>query len=400
MSTDAVSVTAAVEAAWKQHRLGEPEVSEVVMGQSPPSETYNRDGVGLPFFQGKVDFGSRNPSVRLWCSAPAKIAQPGDVLLSVRAPVGDVNMAAERCCIGRGLAAVRAGALSDPEFLFYLLLHHKPDLDGLGSGAIFKAVNRETLRSFQVLLPAVDEQRAIAGVLSTLQTAVEVQNRIVATLKELKAATMARLFREGLRGEPLRETEIGEIPASWRVLRLVDIVKLSSGRARPQHLTADKTAATPFPVWGGNGVMGYSDEFLTSREVLVIGRVGAYCGAVHLAPPRSWITDNALYNPEPPRENADLRFLSEYLSYRKLNQLRRTGAQPLITQGTLEPLPIPFPEEQEQQEIGRAARLLQASIGFASQVLAARQVLFVACLQDLVSGAVRVTQSLEAPKHA
>ncbi len=236
-------------AEWTLHRLGDPEVSDIVMGQSPPSETYNREGVGLPFFQGKVDFGLRHPAKRLWCSSPVKKAREGDVLISVRAPVGDVNLATEPCCIGRGLAALRAGSLADSEFLFYLLMHHKSALDTLGSGAIFKAVNRETLRSFELLLPPPNEQRAIAGVLAKLQARVEVQDRIIATLKELKAATMAKLFREGLRGERLKQTEIGEIPESWEVVRLGSVVEPVSGgtpsKARPEWWQGSIPWASP-----------------------------------------------------------------------------------------------------------------------------------------------------------
>jgi len=82
-------------------------IADLIMGQSPPSTTYNLEGDGLPFFQGKTDFGSRHPRPRQFCSAPLKIANPGDILISIRAPVGPTNIADEECCIGRGLAAIR-----------------------------------------------------------------------------------------------------------------------------------------------------------------------------------------------------------------------------------------------------------------------------------------------------
>jgi len=84
------------------------EVAEIIMGQSPPGDTYNETGDGLPFFQGKAEFGETCPTVKKWCNAPKKIAEAGDILMSVRAPVGPTNLASERCCIGRGLAAIRA----------------------------------------------------------------------------------------------------------------------------------------------------------------------------------------------------------------------------------------------------------------------------------------------------
>ena len=78
----------------------------VNMGQSPASETYNNNADGLPFYQGNADFGEIHPQTRIWCSAPVKIANKGDLLISVRAPIGALNIATEQCCIGRGLAAL------------------------------------------------------------------------------------------------------------------------------------------------------------------------------------------------------------------------------------------------------------------------------------------------------
>ena len=90
---------------WKLARL--PEIADINMGQSPPGHTYNDAGVGLPFFQGKADFGEWFPTARKWCSEPRKVADADDILISVRAPVGPTNIANVRCAIGRGLAAIR-----------------------------------------------------------------------------------------------------------------------------------------------------------------------------------------------------------------------------------------------------------------------------------------------------
>src|SRR5438874_1850685 len=97
-------VTSNLPEGWAYAKL--PQIAAINMGQSPPGSTYNKQGDGLPFFQGKADFGDRSPTVRVWCASPKKIAQPGDVLISVRAPVGPTNVADHTCGIGRGLAAV------------------------------------------------------------------------------------------------------------------------------------------------------------------------------------------------------------------------------------------------------------------------------------------------------
>ena len=92
---------------WKVVELGDQSITELIMGQSLPSLTYNEKGEGLPFFQGKIEFGEIYPTPIAYCSDPIKIAEPNDILFSVRAPVGEVNIAPFRCCIGRGLSAIR-----------------------------------------------------------------------------------------------------------------------------------------------------------------------------------------------------------------------------------------------------------------------------------------------------
>lgn len=104
------------------------DVAEIIMGQSPPGETYNERGDGLPFFQGVADFNYRHPTPRVYCSAPSRVAQPGDILLSVRAPIGRVNVADRKCAIGRGLSIIRPRNREDARYLEF-------SLRALGSGA-------------------------------------------------------------------------------------------------------------------------------------------------------------------------------------------------------------------------------------------------------------------------
>ncbi len=135
------------------------------MGQSPPSSTYNTIGDGLPFFQGKADFGEIFPNTRVFCSQPARIAEPGDILISVRAPVGPTNLTRERCCIGRGLSALRPSKDLTTAFLFYFLRYHEPQLAKLGLGSTFAAINRDDLEEALIPLPNLIEQKRIAALL-------------------------------------------------------------------------------------------------------------------------------------------------------------------------------------------------------------------------------------------
>ncbi len=128
---------------WEVVRLGDKDVAEIIMGQSPPSSTYNNIGEGLPFLQDKAEFGEIYPSPSVYCSKPVKIAELNDILLSVRAPVGDVNIAPFRCCIGRGLAAIRSkNDKLNHLFLFLLLKIQWEKFEVISSGSTFKA-NKE-----------------------------------------------------------------------------------------------------------------------------------------------------------------------------------------------------------------------------------------------------------------
>lgn len=138
------------------------EVSKITMGQSPKSSSYNSEGNGLPFFQGKADFGLLYPEKRMYCSAPKKVAEPNNVLLSVRAPVGAVNIAKERCCIGRGLAAIAEKAnISQYKYLYYYLRFIEKKLSSIGVGSTFTAIGKSDIEKIQIPLPTFDIQKRI-----------------------------------------------------------------------------------------------------------------------------------------------------------------------------------------------------------------------------------------------
>jgi type I restriction enzyme S subunit len=146
---------------WEWERLGR--LTYIEMGQSPSSSSYNRAEDGMPFFQGKADFGKIFPTPRYWCTEPQKIAYPDDVLLSVRAPVGSTNLNNIECCIGRGLAALRPLAETNCYFLLYLMRSFQTKLESFATGTTFAAVSKSDVESFPVPLPPLAEQQRIVA---------------------------------------------------------------------------------------------------------------------------------------------------------------------------------------------------------------------------------------------
>ena len=209
---------------WKVVRL--KNVAKIIMGQSPPSSTYNKKGEGLPFLQGKAEFGFIYPSPVTYCSKPIKIAKANDILISVRAPVGDVNLTPCRICIGRGLAAIRFNnKVASYLFYFYYLQKVKKFLESLGKGSTFKAIVKDDLESLAVPLPPLPEQKAIAHILSTVDEAIQKTNEIIEKTKRLKKGLMQELLTKGIGHKEFKDTEIGRIPKEWEVVRLRDLVK-------------------------------------------------------------------------------------------------------------------------------------------------------------------------------
>ena len=175
------------------------EVCSIKMGQSPASDSYNDNGKGVPFFQGNADFGERYPVARKWCSAPLKMAEPEDILISVRAPIGALNYAKEECCIGRGLAALTPNKSKvSPEFMFWLLKGKNTELNSKGTGSTFKAIGRKVLEEILVPDIGIEQQAEYSAILEKINGIIQLRKHELQKLDELIKARFIELF-----GDPI-----------------------------------------------------------------------------------------------------------------------------------------------------------------------------------------------------
>jgi len=170
---------------WKCSNVGKH--FKLTMGQSPPGSTYNESGNGLPFFQGRTDFGFRFPSRRVFCTAPTRLAEVGDTLVSVRAPVGDVNIAIEPCAVGRGVAAVRH--LSGSSSFTYHAMHNLGDHFGKfeGEGTVFGSINKADFERLPFVAPpqaVLDCFERLASPIDDRVESNEGESRILAALRD------------------------------------------------------------------------------------------------------------------------------------------------------------------------------------------------------------------------
>lgn len=221
---------------WKSVKLGD--VAKITMGQSPSSSTYNEFGYGLPFLQGCADFGPKYPIKKVYCSDPLKIAESNSILISVRAPVGALNIADTKYCIGRGLAGI-LGTSVDQAFLNYLISANIYKLESQSQGSTFAAINSGDLSNLSLEIPETNEtQRTIANILSTVDDVIEKTEAAIDKYQAIKAGMMQDLFTRGIdtqtgklrptieeAPELYKESELGWIPKEWDVTDFDDVIK-------------------------------------------------------------------------------------------------------------------------------------------------------------------------------
>jgi type I restriction enzyme S subunit len=383
---------------WEVVRLGE--VAEITMGQSPPGETYNTQGIGMPFLQGKAEFGKVHPSPVKYTTNPLKIGKTGSVLISVRAPVGDVNIADMDYCIGRGLASISfKNEYGYNEYLFYCLQFLKPLLEKEGYGSTFKAINKEVLTKFQIPLPPLEEQKAIAGILSTVQSAIEKTEKVINALKNLKKSMMKHLFTYGPVAEEkaekveLKETEIGLIPKHWEVVRLGEVVEIYDNKRVPLSENVRKNMKGIYPYCGANGIIDYINDYIFDGEYVLVaedgGRYGKFENTAYIMNGKFWVNNHAHILQA--KDGISINtFILHWFIYADISQYVAGTTRQKLTLSVLKSIPLPLPPLEEQQKIAQILQSIDQRIEKEEKYKNALQNLFKSLLHNLMTGKIRV----------
>ena len=205
---------------------------DIQMGQSPDSKFYNYDKIGLPFYQGKADFGRINPTPKIWCMKSKKEAKPNDILISVRAPVGDLNINNAQSCIGRGLAAITCKSDVDMMYLYYYLKYLKPQLKHISTGSTFESINRTQLENLIIDCKPFSEQIKISNILQVVQRQIEVKENLLRLYNLLIKSRFVELF-----GDVVLNT------LNWPLVKLSDIAEYRIGLTyKPEAVSSSGTA--------------------------------------------------------------------------------------------------------------------------------------------------------------
>lgn len=390
-------------------RLGDPDVADVILGQSPPSSTYNEQGIGLPFYQGKADFGLVHPTPRVWCTEGNKFARPGDVLISVRAPVGDVNMATEAAVVGRGVSAVRAAEGVDPWYLYFSLSFMKPVLEAQATGSTFASVNSTTLRDLEIPFVPLEDQVAIGRSLRFLLTRIQQEEAALSATTETKQSAMQQLFTRGLRQEAQKETELGPIPESWEVATIDKHFAVVSG-GTPSRGTAAYWVGGTIP-WVKTTEVHYSVITETEEHITQAGLDGS---AAKMLPPGTLLMamygqgvtrgkvailgieascNQACAAMTPTGDEVAPRYLYHFLTsrYEAIRSLAHGGQQQNLNLDIVRRIEIPVPPTvEEQQEIIEVLDALDRKIDLHRRKRDVLNQLFKSLLHRLMTGEISV----------
>jgi type I restriction enzyme S subunit len=324
-----------VREGWLTQPLGV--ACEVIAGQSPAGTAYNAEGRGLPFYQGKKEFGDKYIGLpTTWTSQITKRALTNDILMSVRAPVGPINFATQEICIGRGLTAIRARSGLDQNFLFYFLLSIQPTISGR-DGAVFPSISRDEICLIGIPFPPLAEQHCIVAILDEafagLATATSNAEKNLKNARELFDSYLNTVFA-----------------AEWDKRSLGAICENLDSRRIPVTKKDRKPGSIPY--YGASGAVDYVADYIFNEDLLLVSEDGAnllmrtYPIAFSISG-KTWVNNHAHV-----LRFLDLvsqKFVEFYLNSISLKPYVNGMAQPKLNQKALNSIPVPFPSFSDRE---------------------------------------------------
>jgi type I restriction enzyme S subunit len=275
-----------------------------------------------------------------------KLVPKDSILFTSRATIGYLAINKTDVAINQGIISLTPkNANIDVTFFYYFLQKLKNLFENLAGGSTYKEISMSTFSNADMPIPSLLEQQKIAEILYTVDETIQKTNEVIAKTEHLKKGLMQELLTKGIGHKEFKDTEIGRIPRDWEVVKLERIFSFKNGQ-RPKLLEAGK-----IPVYGANGIMGYTDEFLVDNDfTIVVGRVGA-SGEVHLGQGEIWISDNAIYSESYEKSIVYPPFVYYLLKFKGLSRFASKTTHPIITQTFLNNFQIQLPSTLEQQKI-------------------------------------------------
>lgn len=314
---------------WEMVKLGD--VCETTSGGTPLKEKNEfYTPAEIPWIcsgevrSGEITSATKHISKLGLEKSSAKMIPANSVLVAMYgATAGQVGILRFEASTNQAICSILPNEKFNPKFLYYILSSKTESLIKMSVGGAQPNISQAIIKNIEIPLPPLEVQDEIVKELDTYQAVIDGAKKVVENWK------------------PTLQTK-----PSWEKVLLNDLIKLSSG----DFLSAQMKIDGEHPVYGGNGINGFHNKFNIENSTVVIGRVGAYCGCVHITKPKSWVTDNGLYVKEIFKPT-ELKFLALTLEGLDLNQFAKTGGQPSISQSTVLEKSIFLPSIEEQKEI-------------------------------------------------
>lgn len=410
---------------WEIKKLSD--VANVMMGQSPDSQYYNEEFLGVKFLQGCTEFGKRFPQSTVYCSKPNKIAPDESILFSVRAPVGRLNIADTNYCIGRGVASIIPTNI-DRDYLYLYLDFISRKLQNLSQGSTFESINSTQLNDIGIEKPVdKNEQTAIARILSTVDKAIEQTEKLIAKYQRIKTGLMQDLLTKGIdehgnirseKTHKFKNSPLGRIPVEWEVVELGNLCDMKGRIGWQGYTINDLTDDTEAPtVIGGTQISKENKldftksvhlkkkKYLESPEIfvntgdIVLVKTGNTIGKTALV--ESQIGE-ATINPNTILLKNFKNIINKYLFLIMISDYFQkslwdfvfVGAQPSVNQANMKTIKLPIPKGNEQKLIIESFDSLSTQIEEQKKKLFKYQSIKFGLMQDLLTGKVRVSQLL------
>jgi type I restriction enzyme S subunit len=310
-------------------------VCDIVMGQAPPGTSYNVDGQGLPLIAGAGDFDGIHPKTTKFTTEPGKTCSKGDLVLAIRATIGDTVVADRDYCLGRGVAGLRPRPSLDARYLWHWLAATVPTLNAKAKGATFKQVNREDIGGLVISLPDPSEQRRIAAILDQADA---LRNKRRAALAQLD--TLAESIFIDMFGDPATN------PKGWPVLPFGQLGENEDSRRVPLNASERRGRQGKYAYYGASGIVDWIDDFIFDGPRLLIAEDGANLAArstpvAYVVRGQYWVNNHAHVIAASGR--AELAYLASCVEHLDLSAFISGTAQPKLTRSNLDRLPIPLP---------------------------------------------------------
>ena len=372
----------------KEVKLGD--IVDITMGQSPKSEFYNKRNEGMPFLQGSATFGFMHPYFETYSSDIKKIAINGSVLMSVRAPVGDLNIANADVCIGRGLCSINGKSNIINRYIFYLLSYYKPKLLNMQKGTTFGAITKDDILNFKVLIAEdIEEQKRIASTLSKIDAYLENTIKLIEEKERFKRGIAKKLLT-CKEGENIPEARFKGFEDEWETKTLNSISNIKKGE---QKNKLDLIADGKYPVLnGGMNFSGYCNSYNREANTITISE-GGNAGYVNFIKENFWSSGHCYTLHD---LKIDKYFLYQCLknSEKRLMKLQLGTALKNIRQSEIVEFELNIPKSiKEQEKIGGYLSLLDAEIDNLKKQKELIKEMKKGAMQKLLPGEVRLSKN-------